>query len=77
MDDIFERVHHKVGCPYISDLPCHPDRVWACLLAMDAEEWSGYPDRQMEDFSNYVFGLSYRTVRNALNRRDPCPPQAR
>ena len=76
MDDIFERLHSMVGCIYISDLPYHPDRVWSCLLTMGEGELSRYPEKQMEDFSNYVFGLSYRTVRNALNRRDPCPPQA-
>lgn len=76
MDDIFERIRSMAGCIYISDLPYHPDRVWSCLLTMGEEELSRYPEKQMEDLSGYVFGVSYDILRDALKRRDICPPRA-
>lgn len=76
MDDIFERIRSMVGCIYISDLPYHPDRVWSCLLTMGEGELSRYPEKQMEDFSGYVFGVSYDILRDALKRRAICPPRA-
>lgn len=76
MDDIFERIRSMAGCIYISDLPYHPDRVWSCLLTMGEGELSRYPEKQMEDFSGYVFGVSYDILRDTLKRRDICPPRA-
>lgn len=76
MDDIFERIRSMAGCIYISDLPYHPDRVWSCLLTMGEEELSRYPEKQMEDLSGYVFGVSYDILRDALKRRDIYPPRA-
>lgn len=71
MDDIFERVHVKIGCLYLSDLRQYKDRVWDVLYRIPLEK---YPKRQLEDFSQYVFGVPYQRVKEGLDRGDLTPP---
>lgn len=73
MDDIFERVHAQVGCPFLSDLPNYPSTVYRYLLQIEPEELSQYPRRQLEDFSTYVFSVPYDVLREALAKRAPLP----
>ena len=71
MDDIFVRVHVGVGCLYLSDLRRYKDRVWDLLYQIPLGD---YPERQLEDFSQYVFGVPYQRVKEGLGRKDLTPP---
>ena len=58
MSDIFKDMQEKVGCEYISDLPSYKRKVWQEMKRLNPAD---YEERQLEDFSNYVFGMSYQT----------------
>ena len=57
----------KIGCMYLSDLPCHKRAVW---FEMKHLCLSDYPKKQLEDFSRYVFGVPYAVIQEALQRKD-------
>lgn len=65
--DIFKDMQQKIGCPNISDLPCHRREVWVQLKAMCL---SDYPTKQLEDFSRYVFDVDYSILTKVRNRKD-------
>lgn len=67
MKDIFTDMQVKIGCMYLSDLPCHKRAVW---FEMKHLCLSDYPKKQLEDFSRYVFGVPYAVIREALQRKD-------
>ncbi|MDB8688923.1 conjugal transfer protein, partial [[Ruminococcus] gnavus] len=54
MNDIFKNMQTKVGCAYISDLPSYKRRVWHEMKRLNPAD---YEERQLEDFSKYVFGM--------------------
>ena len=59
MNDIFKDMQAKVGCEYISDLPSYKRKVWQEMKRLNPAD---YEERQLEDFSKYVFGMSYQTM---------------
>ena len=58
MSDIFKDMQANVGCEYISDLPSYKRKVWHEMKRLNPAD---YEERQLEDFSKYVFGMSYQT----------------
>lgn len=63
MRDIFSDMQAKIGCGYISDLPGYKKAVWfeLCRMPLDV-----YDLEQLEDFSRYVFSMSYAVLREAM-----------
>ena len=59
MSDIFKDMQAKVGCEYISDLPSYKRKVWQEMKRLNPAD---YEERQLEDFSKYVFGMSYHII---------------
>ena len=55
MNDIFKNMQAKVGCEYISDLPSYKRKVWQEMKRLNPAD---YEEKQLEDFSKYVFGMS-------------------
>ena len=54
MSDIFKDMQAKVGCDYISDLPSYKRKVWQEMKRLNPAD---YEERQLEDFSKYMFGI--------------------
>lgn len=61
--DIFSDMQAKIGCQYISDLPGKKRAVWHEIQRFSL---SVYSKSQLEDFSHYVFNMSYADVQEAL-----------
>lgn len=57
----------KIGCAYLFDLLCCKREVW---FEMKRLCLSDYPEKQLEDFSRYVFGVPYATIQETLQRKD-------
>ncbi len=66
MNDIFKDMQMKTGCEYISDLPSHKRIVWKELKKQNLSQ---YDKKQLEDFSNYVFGLSLDTLQAVIKQQ--------
>ena len=66
MKDIFVDMQAKIGCLYISDLPYHKRMVWHEMKRLNLAE---YEKRQLEDFSRYVFGMSYQTLKDVMEQQ--------
>ena len=64
MNDIFKDMQIKVGCAYISDLPYYKREVWQEMKRLNPAD---YEERQLEDFSVYVFGMSYQILQAVMN----------
>ena len=56
MNDIFKDMQAKVGCEYISDLPSYKRKVWQEMKRLNPAD---YEEKQLEDFSKYVFGIHW------------------
>ena len=54
MSDIFKDMQTNVGCEYISDLPSYKRKVWQEMKRLNPAD---YEERQLEDFSKYMFGI--------------------
>lgn len=67
MNDIFTDMQAKIGCMYLSDLPCHKRAVWYEMKRLCLSEYS---KKQLEDFSRYVFDVPYAVIQEALERKD-------
>ena len=67
MNDIFKDMQAKVGCDYISDLPSYKRKVWHEMKRLNPAD---YEEKQLEDFSRYVFGVPYAVIQKALTRED-------
>lgn len=52
MSDIFEDMKDKIGCEYISDLPCYKKEIENELKQQDL---SKYDKKQIDDFFEYIF----------------------
>ena len=61
MNDVFKDMQVKVGCDYLSDLPSYKRKVWQEMKRLNP---ANYEERQLEDFSKYVFGMSYQTLKD-------------
>ena len=64
MNDIFKNMQAKVGCEYISDLPSYKRKVWQEMKRLNPAD---YEEKQLEDFSKYVFGMSYQSLKDVMN----------
>ena len=59
MSDIFKDMQANVGCDYISNLPSYKRKVWHEMKRLPL---TNYDIKQLEDFSKYVFGMSYQSL---------------
>lgn len=66
MKDIFTDMQAKIGCLYISDLPYHKRVV---LHEMKRLSLADYDMKQLEDFSRYVFGASWQTLKAVMEQQ--------
>lgn len=67
MKDIFLDMQASLGCTYISDLLHHKRMVWHEMKQLNLAD---YPQKQLEDFAGYVFGVPYTIIAEALQRED-------
>lgn len=66
MNDIFKDMQAKVGCEYISDLPSYKRKVWQEMKRLNPAD---YEEKQLEDFSKYVFGMSYQSLKDVMKQQ--------
>ena len=74
MNDIFKDMQAKVGCEYISYLPSYKRKVWQEMKQLNPAD---YEERQLEDFSKYVFGMSYQTIKDVIKQQKGREEQCR
>ena len=74
MSDIFKDMQANVGCEYISDLPSYKRKVWHEMKRLSPAD---YEERQLEDFSKYVFGMSYQTLKDVMKQQKGREEQCR
>ena len=74
MSDIFKDMQANVGCEYISDLPSYKRKVWQEMKRLNPAD---YEERQLEDFSKYVFGMSYQTLKDVMKQQKGREEQCR
>ena len=74
MNDIFKDMQVNVGCEYISDLPSYKRKVWQEMKRLNPAD---YEERQLEDFSKYVFGMSYQTLQDVMKQQKGREEQCR
>ena len=74
MNDIFKDMQANVGCEYISDLPSYKRKVWHEMKRLNP---ANYEERQLEDFSKYVFGMSYQTIKDVMKQQKGREEQCR
>ena len=67
-------MQEKVGCEYISDLPSYKRKVWQEMKRLNPAD---YEERQLEDFSKYVFGMSYQTLQDVMKQQKGREKQCR
>lgn len=65
VNDIFLDMQAELSLAYISDLVCHKRQVFKKLKKMNLDKYS---NRQLEDFSNYVFGISLWALKRSLEK---------
>ena len=66
MNDIFKDMQEKIGCEYISDLPSYKRKVWQGMKRLNPAD---YEERKLEEFSNYVFGMSYQNIKDVMKQQ--------
>ena len=69
-----EDVKEKIGCEYISDLPSYKRKVWHEMKRLNHAD---YEERQLDDFSKYVFGMSYQTLKDVMKQQKGREEQCR
>ena len=74
MNDIFKYMQAKVGCEYLSDLPSYKRKVWHEMKQLNLAD---YPQKQLEKFSKYVFGMSYQTLKDVMKQQKGREEQCR
>ena len=76
--DVFDYSHNgmqaKVDCEYISDLPSYKRKVWQEMKRLNPAD---YEEKQLEDFSKYVFGMSYQTIKDVMKQQKGREEQCR
>ena len=65
MNDIFKDMQTNVGCEYLSDLPSYKRQVWQEMKRLNLAD---YEEKQLEDFSKYVFGMSYQAIKDVMKQ---------
>ena len=63
--DIFDDMHVKIRCEYISDLRYKQFAIFDELKCMNL---NGYSYENLNDFSQYVFGIEYKTLRHMIDK---------
>ena len=66
MSDIFKDMQANVGCDYISNLPSYKRKVWHEMKRLPL---TNYDIKQLEDFSKYVFGMSYQSLKDVMKQQ--------
>ena len=66
MNDIFKDMQAKADCEYLSDLPSYRRKVWQEMKQLNPAD---YPKKQLEDFSVYVFGMSYQILQAVMKQQ--------
>lgn len=66
MNDIFRDMQAKVGCENISDLLSYKLNV---RHEMNQLNLADYEEKQLEDFSKYVFDMSRQTLKNVIKQQ--------
>ena len=61
--DIFEDMSQRIRCEYISDLRYKKHAIMLELCTMNL---SKYSQEQLEDFSYYVFGIDYQSLKKKI-----------
>ena len=74
MNDIFKDMQEKVSCENISDLPFYKRKVWHEMKQLNIAD---YEEKQLEDFSKYVFGISYQTLKDVMKQQKGREEQCR
>lgn len=74
MNDIFRDMQANVGCDYLSDLPSYKRKVWHEMKQLNIAD---YEEKQLEDFSKYVFGMSYQTLKDVIKQQKGREEQCR
>ena len=74
MNDIFEDIQIKVGCEYISDLLSYKCKVWHEMKRLNL---NGYEEKQLDDFSKYMFGISCQTLKDVMKQQKGREEQCR
>ena len=74
MNDVFKDMQVKVGCDYLSDLPSYKRKVWHEMKRLNHAD---YEERQLDDFSKYVFGMSYQTIKDVMKQQKGREEQCR
>ena len=74
MNDIFKDMQAKIGCEYLSDLPSYKRKVWHEMKLLNPAD---YDEKQLEDFSKYVFGMSYQTLKDVMKQQKGREEQCR
>ena len=64
--DIFDDMHVIIRCEYISDLRYKQFAVFYELKSMNLNVYS---HENLEDFSQYVFGIEYNTLKNMVDKK--------
>lgn len=65
MKNIFSDMQARLGYTYISDLPHHKRMVWQEMKRLHLTD---YPQKQLEDFAGYVFGVPYTIIAEAFKK---------
>lgn len=60
----------KIGCLYVSNLSNYKCAVWDEMKHLPL---SDYPEKQLNDFSNYVFGIPYSILKVELQKHNYDP----
>lgn len=74
MSDIFKDMQANVGCDYISNLPSYKRKVWHEMKRLPL---TNYDIKQLEDFSKYVFGMSYQSLKDVRKQQKGREEQCR
>ena len=74
MNDIFKDMQATVGCEYISDLPSYKRKVWHEMKRLNPADYEAI---QLEDFSKYVFGMPYQTLKDVMKQQKGREEQCR
>ena len=74
MSDIFKDMQANVGCDYISNLPSYKRKVWHEMKRLPL---TNYDIKQLEDFSKYVFGMSYQSLKDVMKQQKGREEQCR
>jgi len=74
MNDIFKDMQAKAGCAYISDLPFYKRKIWHEMKRLNPAD---YEEIQLEEFSCYMFGVSYQTLKDVMKQQKGREEQCR